>query len=259
VAKMPEYINYSSVVATVYICLYQCFQLINVPLDRLACQVTELCPEGCTCIKRPYNSSFEVSCPPATLPSLPYHLPNPNEPSPKRGRFDLRFGGSSFKFLESRDYFSDTFRLDVSSSQIETVTDDGWRSLQAAGRIDLSGNQLTTLPRLLQTENITFQWLALHGNPLSCECEQRWLATWLKSLGSALHQPDSVKCHSPEWLRHRSIDSLQPDDYCRNPDRERLLYVLKVRRHNSHCRFHLECSYKSSADADGPRDALCQS
>ena len=191
--------------------------------------MTELCPEGCSCIKRPHNRSFEVSCPPETLNSLPYHLPNPNEPSPKIGRFDLRFGGSRMKFLEFRDYFMDTFHADLSRSEIETVTDDAWRSLQTVDRVDLSGNRLSTLPPLLQTENITFRWIDLHGNPLSCECEQRWLAAWLRSLGGSLHQPDSVKCHSPEWLEHRSIVSLQSNDFCRNPSHEQLLFAFKVR------------------------------
>jgi len=214
---------------TVTFCLCQCFQLVNVPLDRLVCDVTELCPEGCSCIKRPHNRSFEVSCPPATLNSLPYHLPNPNKPAPKHARFELRFAGSSMKYLESRDYFVNTSRLDVSRSQIETVTDEAWRALQNVDRVDLSGNRLVTLPRLLQTGNITFRWIALHNNPLSCECDQSWLAEWLRSLGSALHQPDSVKCNSPQWLRNGSIVSLQPDDYCRNPSLERALNALKVR------------------------------
>jgi len=138
--------------------------------------------------------------------------------------------------LESRDYFNDTYRLDVSNSQIETVTDEAWRSLQKADQVDLSGNRLTTLPRLLQTENITFKWIALHGNPLSCECEQRWLAEWLKSLGSSQYQRDSVVCHSPEWLKDKGIASLNSDDFCRNPEKERLFYALKVSRHC--CLFH---------------------
>jgi len=211
------------------VCLCKCFQVVNVDLYLLVCEVTELCPSGCSCVKRPRNYSFEVFCPPATLNSLPYHLPNPNDPPPRHGKFDLRFGGSSMKFLESRDYFANTSRVDVSNSQIETVTDDAWRSLRTVDRVDLSGNRLTTLPRILQTENITFRWIALHDNPLSCDCEQRWLMTWLKSLGSALHQPDSVKCDSPGWLQHRSIVSLQSDDFCRNPDIERLFFALKVR------------------------------
>ena len=214
-----------------YMCFCRCFQLVSIPLDRLVCHVTELCPQGCSCIKRPLNHSFEVSCPPATLHSLPYRLPNPNQPPPRYGRFDLRFGSSNMKFLESRDYFSNTSILDVSNSQIETITDEAWRSLQTADRVDLSGNRLTTLPRFLQTENITYRWIDLHDNPLSCECDQRWLATWLKSLGSSLHRPDSVICHSPDWLKRRSIRSLNSGDYCRNPEQERVLYSLKVRAH----------------------------
>jgi len=202
---------------------------VNVDLDLLVCDVTELCPPGCLCVKRPYNYSFEIYCN-ASLHSLPHRLPDPNQPPPRHGRFYLRFSGSRMKSLESRDYFNNTHHLDVSNSQIETVTDEAWRALQRADGVDLSGNRLTTLPRLLQTENITFKWIALHGNPLSCECEQRWLAVWLKSLGSALHQPDSVICHSPDWLKQKSIPKLNSDDFCRNPDRERVLYALKVRK-----------------------------
>jgi len=211
----------------------QCFwQVVDVPAELRVCHVTQLCPEGCSCVKRPYNHSFEVSCPPASLNGLPHHLPNPNEPPPRYGRFDLRFGGSNVTSLESRDYLVDTVRLDLSNSQIETVVDDVWRSLKDADRVDLSGNRLSTLPRLLQTENVTFRWIAVHDNPLSCDCDQRWLAEWLRSLGSALHQPDSVKCHSPDWLEHRIILSIRSDDFCRNPSRERLLYTLKVRPHD---------------------------
>jgi len=119
--------------------------------------VTELCPPDCSCIKRPFNRSFEINCPPATLTSLPHRLPDPNRPPPRYGRFDLRFTGSDLKYLESRDYFADTYRLDVSNSQIETVTDEAWRLLQRTDQVDLSGNLLSTLPRLLQTENITFR------------------------------------------------------------------------------------------------------
>jgi len=200
-----------------------------VSLKSLICNVTELCPATCSCVNRPHNASFEVSCPPGTLESLPHRLPNPSKPVQKY-LLDLRFSGSSMKSLESRDYFVNTSILDVSTSQIETITDEAWRSLQTVHRVDLSGNRLTTLPRFLQTENIKYRRLDLHGNPLSCECDQRWLATWLKS--SSLHHSYSVVCHSPDWLKGRSIRSLNNDDYCQNPQQERVLYVLKVRSHS---------------------------
>jgi len=212
-------------------CVCQCFQVVSVGLDRFVCHVEDLCPTHCSCVKRPYNQSFEISCPPSTLHSLPYQLPNPNQPPPRKGRFDLRFGGSRMKSLEPRDYFANTYRLDVSNSQIENILDDCWSSLQRIDQVDLSRNLLVTLPRLLQAENVTFKWLAIHGNPLSCDCEQRWLVTWLKSLAArnALHRPDSVKCHSPDWLRNNSIVSLNSQDFCQNPHRERILFAFKVR------------------------------
>ena len=86
------------------------------------------------------------------------------------------------------------------NSQIENVSDEAWSSLRVIDRVDLSGNRLNTLPPLLLTENITFRGIFVHGNPLYCECDERWLAPWLTSLCSALHEPDSVKCHAPNWL-----------------------------------------------------------
>ena len=75
-----------------------------------------------------------------------------------------------------------------------------------------------------------FRWIALHGNPLSCECDESWMAEWLKSLGGALYQPDSVKCETPERLQGQIIHSLSRYEFCRDPDLERFVYALKVRR-----------------------------
>jgi len=133
------------------------------------------------------------------------------------------------KYLELRAYLVNTSRLDVRSSQIETITDEAWRSLQRIDWVDLSRNRLTTLPLFLQTENITFRSIALHGNPLSCGCDQSWLPVWLKSLGSCLRQPNSVLCHSPDWLKQRSILALNSDDFCQNPEPESVSFILKVR------------------------------
>ena len=141
------------------------------------------------------------------LNSLPHHLPNPNDPPPRNGTFDLRFGSSNMTILEFRDYLVHTSRVDLSYSQIETVSP------------------------LLQTENITFRWIALQGNTFRCDCDQSWLVNWLKSLGDALQQPDSVLCHSPDGLSGRRIISLHTDDFCPNYSRQRLLSSLKVCPH----------------------------
>jgi len=168
------------------------------------------------------------------LDSLPHTLFFQSKNQPRRWKhytYDLRFSGSSMKNLESRDYFVNASRLDVSNSQIETINDEAWRSLQRIDWVDLSGNRLTTLPRFLQTENITFRSIALHGNPLSCECDQSWLPAWLKSLGTSLRQPISVRCHSPDWLNQKVTLSLTSDDFCQDPEKERVSHTLEVRLH----------------------------
>ena len=95
--------------------------------------------------------------------------------------------------------------------------------------VDLSENQLTVLPTLLGSENITFRWLALRDNPLRCNCE--WIRGWLESLGQGLfapcHRPAAV-CGSPDRMRNRSIFRVTDEDFCRNPNDELALYIVEV-------------------------------
>jgi len=172
-----------------------------------------------------------VWCHPRTHDHLPKLLPDPNNPPPRTGRFHLNFSASNISQLENRRYLTKTRLIDVSKSKLHSVTDKVWRMLSKIDHVDLSENHLTVLPTFLRSENITFRWLALHGNPLRCNCEDKWIREWLESLGQGLfapcHRPPAV-CGSPDRLKNRSVVRVTYEDFCRNPNDELALYIVEV-------------------------------
>jgi len=210
-----------------------CVQVVTVPLEKFVCDVSHNCPENCTCIKRPSDLSFTVSCQPRTQDHLPEVLPDPNYP-PLR-KFHLNFFASNIQTLEFRPYLTNTTWLDVSNSKLHSIPDNKvWKLLSKMDHVDLSGNQLTVLPTFLASENITFRWLALHDNPLRCNCEDKWIRGWLQSLGQALFVPryqPLAACGSPDRLWNKNILHVTDEDFCRSSSHEVALYIVAVMKY----------------------------
>ena len=216
---------------------------MTVPLEKFVCEVglSHNCPENCTCIKRPSDLSFTVSCPPGTYQYMPKVLPDPNYPPPSTAKFHLNFSESNIQTLEFRQYLMKTRWIDVSKSNLQSIPDNTWRTLSKIDHVDLSGNQLTVLPAFLRSENITFRWLALDDNPLRCNCEDKWIRGWLQSLGHSLfvprYQPPAV-CGSPDRLWNKNILHVTDEEFCRNSNDELGWYTIVV----SECQFLLQCT-----------------
>lgn len=203
-----------------------------VPLESFVCNVSSVdCPSNCSCTKRPSDLAYDVSCQPGSQRRLPAFLPDPDYPPPRVGWFHLNFSGSYIRSLELRPYWNRTRSLNVSRSKIRSVPDAMWRVLSQLDHVDLSGNQLVHLPTFLGTENVTFRWLALHQNPLRCNCEDRWIRGWLQSLGGHLFAPcyrSAAVCGSPDWLKDRNIFDMTDGDFCADPNRERTQLIIEV-------------------------------
>jgi len=230
------------------VCL--CLQVVSVPREKFVCDVSHNCPENCTCIKRPSDSSFNVSCQPGTQDHLPEVLPD--DPPPRIGWFHLNFSTSNIQTLEFRPYLMNTTWIDVSKSNLQSIPENTWRTLTKMDHVDLSGNQLTVLPKLLESdsENITFRWLALYDNPLRCNCEDKWIRGWLQSLGQALFVPRyqplaPAVCGSPDRLWNKNILHVTDEDFCRNYIIEvRVIlcrFFVTMRYINSHLPYHTSC------------------
>jgi len=223
---------------------------VTVPLEKFVCPVSHNCPQNCTCIKRPSDLSFSVSCQPGTYLHLPKLLPDPDEPPPRKGKFHLNFSASNIQTLEFRPYLHQTRRIDVSCSKLHSIPHEVWRLLSKMDHVDLSGNQLTILPTFLGSESITFRWLALHENPLRCNCEDIWIRGWLKSIGQGLFAPccgSLVRCGYPSVLQNKSIFQLKDEDFC--PENE-VVHIVEVCGPNSSAIF-------SSAHTFFPCENFC--
>jgi len=208
-----------------------CVQVVYVPLEKFVCSVETHCPQHCTCIKRPSNLTFSVICQAGTQDHLPDRLPDPDYPPPRIGKFQLNFSSSNIRTLECRRYLTKTVWIDVSNSNIHSISDEVWKVLSRIHHVDLSRNRITVLPTFLMSENITFRWLALHENPLHCRCKDKWIRGWLQSLGKRLFAPcyrSPVVCGSPYWSENRNILEMTDDDFCRDPNRDRMLLIVEV-------------------------------
>ena len=71
---------------------------------------------------------------------------------------------------------------------------------------------MTALPhfQVLQLTSVTK--IYLNNNPWSCDCHALWMKQWFNKLGSAVVNPDSIKCHSDDLRHGISIYELN-DDY----------------------------------------------
>lgn len=207
--------------------LFLYMQIKSVRLDQFVCNVSyPVCPSDCECIKIPDDRTYIVRC--SYADELPTSLPDTEHPGPYKCRYHLEFLDSTMDVIDARDYFNNTVALNVSGSGVVNITDAAWRSLVGVSMIDLSFNKLTTLPRILQSENLTYKSLVLYQNPWRCQCGDQWMRDWMISLGERLILGNLVLCSSPQWNNGRSIRSLTDEQFCSDPDNDELSAMLKV-------------------------------
>jgi len=200
----------------------------SVPLDQLACEVSDRCPYSCRCVYRPANATLHVYCSATRLSSLPLELP----PLPKSYvRYKLDFSNNKLlRRLESRPYFVSTSILDVSNCAISVVGINAWREIAKmqssflTPHVYLQNNQIKSLPFEVTNINITSVHLTLNHNPWECSCENQWMIDWFKSMSMTSSNVGDVGCFSPSRLKGRSIAQSTKYDFCVDPS----VRVLKI-------------------------------
>jgi len=129
-----------------------------------------------------------------------------------RTKYELDFSGNPLlRRLEHRDYFANTSVLDVSNSGVDDIGD--WKEIAKIPDVNLSGNNMTSLPRSVASLDITGN-LDLSNNPWRCSCRGKWMRDWLRSLGVRL--VGKVRCGSPSRLSGKNMVKLSDEDLCAN-------------------------------------------
>ena len=64
--------------------------------------------------------------------------------------------------------------------------------IQSAKKIDISVNELQSLPQTIQKVNGTIK-LWISGNPYQCSCDMMWMKDWLTTTRSVVDK-DNVTC-----------------------------------------------------------------
>jgi len=191
-------------------------QVLTVSLDQFVCVLTKHCPPGCRCVHRPENATLHVYCSDTNIKVLPSELP---ELPKSYTRYHLDFSNNRLlRRLEHRDYFVNTYFLDLTNCNIGSVDFRLMNDLSNVARVSLDGNQLQSLPSLLATTSLDNRSeLSLSRNPWKCSCDSSWMSGWLKLAQSSIVDADGIVCSSPPRLENRNVVGLSDEEFCEDP------------------------------------------
>ena len=190
-----------------------------ISIDYMVCNVEEECPPNCECIEQPSTNSTIINCTDAGLTDLPTTLPTLNRlPGFK---YHLILSKNHINRLNYKEYINETTRLDISNSGVEEIDLRMWRAFQTMSNVPLRNNLLTQFPEV-QHGSFTGNQLDIQNNPISCDCKNKWLKSWLESIDKKILNSKGINCNTPEWLKGKSVILLQEEDFCSDPP-----YTLK--------------------------------
>lgn len=193
-------------------------KILEVPLDQLVCEVTEGCPVGCRCVHRPANATLHVYCSNRNLTALPLKLPALPK-SYTKYKLDLS-NNRRLNRLEHRDYLVNTFILDISNCNLDSIDLEMWDELANVSHVLLDGNRLQSLPQSIKAVNLERTYFSFGRNPWKCSCEASWMSDWLNSVSGSLTDPNDINCASPSRLKSRNVISMNATVFCEEPRSE---------------------------------------
>ena len=155
------------------------------------------CLYNCTCHFSLEQRETIFNCSNKNLTKLPDTIENETSSFVVKGN---NFG----KVLRARTYLSRLTRLDMSSSNIESIDNDVIREMTKTLKyLDISNNTLQYLPKEIQnTNNLTKLWIS--DNPYTCDCDMLWMRDWLIDATNVIDK-EHVTCHSGKLIGKYNI------------------------------------------------------
>ncbi|KAM8847183.1 leucine-rich repeat transmembrane protein FLRT2 isoform 1-T4 [Synchiropus picturatus] len=102
-------------------------------------------------------------------------------------------------------------KLSLQENQIDQIPVAAFAGLNRLERLDISSNQLQTLTQGVFDSLSSLRHLMVRNNPWRCDCAVKWVVVWLKSLPSSINARGFV-CQSPEKVRGMAIRELTLDN-----------------------------------------------
>ncbi|XP_023686833.1 leucine-rich repeat transmembrane protein FLRT3-like [Paramormyrops kingsleyae] len=101
-------------------------------------------------------------------------------------------------------------KLQLQDNHIKVVPVGAFAFLRQLYRLDLSGNNISSLPRGLFDDLDNITQLLLRNNPWYCDCRMKWVQDWLRTLPAKVNVR-GLMCQSPDKVKGMAVKDLPTD------------------------------------------------
>ena len=148
------------------------------------------CPAECVCLKRCSDKTIVINCEGKSLKELPSSMP--------QGLIELNLRNNEIKDIRPYPYLMNVTVLKLSNNTIDELQVSTLKNLKHIETLLIDSNQLTSLPRYIETMN--FKTLALDQTWFKCDCKIKWMKHWLLKNKPRIKNIEKVLCTSGDTL-----------------------------------------------------------
>ena len=180
--------------------------IVTVQPDIFMCEeAMSDCPHKCTCFRRNNDGGVEVNCRNHSLTEMPKSLP--------QGTTVLNLDMNGISVLNKRlPYSANITHLSLAHNNLTSISDTVLLDFTSLRKLALHHNRMLYLPRAL--EQLDLEFVALHNNPLVCDCHSKWLKYWLLSNHAHVQDMSSMVCASGKPQGKHMVEAMDSEYVC---------------------------------------------